>query len=174
MLAERRGHSDDDRLAADNAFHAYLEQATADSENGIMMPLSEHPSVKKYSRVKRISSSQMPIRSIAGSLTASQPIAQFDGGDDDEDVKPKIEADEDAINSDLDDSEDELENPDQDDQEGGNVGETILCTYDKVQRVKNKVSGFPFPLSFKPRDMSSHKEQQVEVRSEGWNPHYWR
>ncbi|TID26556.1 transcription initiation from RNA polymerase II promoter [Venturia nashicola] len=138
MLAERRGRSDQDRLAADNAFHAYLEKAAAESDNGIMMPLSEHPSMKNNLRGKRIASSQLPKRSIVGLSTTSQSIAQFDGGDDDEDAKPKIEADEDAINSDLDDSEDELENPDQDDQEGGNVGETILCTYDKVQRVKNK------------------------------------
>lgn len=151
MLAERRGRTDEDRLAADNAFHAYLEQAAAESHNGIMMPLTEHPSVRKSLRGKRRAFSQLPIRSKASPFTASQPIAQLDGGDDDEDVKPKIEADEDAINSDLDDSEDELENPDQDDQEGGNVGETILCTYDKVQRVKNKVSYSLFLLSLMAR-----------------------
>ncbi|KAE9988745.1 hypothetical protein EG327_003225 [Venturia inaequalis] len=138
MLAERRGRSNEDRLAADDAFHVYLKQAAAESDNGIMMPLSDHPSVKNKSRGKRTTSSQLPIRRTSKPSIASRSIAQLDGGDDDEDVKPKIEADEDAINSDLDDSEDELENPDQDDQEGGNVGETILCTYDKVQRVKNK------------------------------------
>lgn len=142
MLAERRGRSNEDRLAADDAFHVYLKQAAAESDNGIMMPLSDHPSVKNKSRGKRTTSSQLPIRRTSKPSIASRSIAQLDGGDDDEDVNPKIEADEDAINSDLDDSEDELENPDQDDQEGGNVGETILCTYDKVQRVKNKVSCF--------------------------------
>lgn len=170
MLAERRGRSDEDRLAADNAFHAYLEQAAAESDNGIMMPLSEHPSVKKSSRGKRRATSHLPIRSIAGPSTAPQSFAQFDGGDDDEDVKPKIEADEDAINSDLDDSEDELENPDQDDQEGGNVGETILCTYDKVQRVKNKVSHFFSPVIVN-ATRAYISEQSVEVRSQGWHSH---
>ncbi|EME46425.1 hypothetical protein DOTSEDRAFT_110198, partial [Dothistroma septosporum NZE10] len=44
--------------------------------------------------------------------------------------------DENAINSDLDDSDDEggAGMGDDDDEEGDN----ILCTYDKVQRVKNK------------------------------------
>ena len=49
------------------------------------------------------------------------------GGDDDED--------EDAINSDLDDPEDETNQINDDDDDNG---DTILCTYDKVQRVKNK------------------------------------
>ena len=59
----------------------------------------------------------------------------FDGGAEDEDVKDDDARGEDDINSDLDDSEDELN-------EGieGNEfeGDTILCLYDKVQRVKNK------------------------------------
>lgn len=58
-------------------------------------------------------------------------VARFDGGDEDlEDEKDK-----DAINSDLDDPEEEVDD--------GTVGEeyegdTIICLYDKVQRVKNK------------------------------------
>jgi len=55
-------------------------------------------------------------------------VHQFDGIDED---------DEDAINSDLDDPEDELEGGD--DEEEGPLGEMILCTWDKVNRVKNKV-----------------------------------
>lgn len=147
MLAERRGRTNEDRLAADEEFKTFLEQSAAESHNGIMMPLSEHPSMKKNSRRKTQASSQAPVPTFAGPSSAAKSIPQLDGGDDDEDVKPKIEADEDAINSDLDDSEDELENPDQDGEDGGNVGETILCTYDKVQRVKNKVSYFHFPQS---------------------------
>jgi transcription initiation factor TFIIA large subunit len=140
MLAERRGRTDEDRIAADDMFKAYLEQSAAESCNGIMMPLSEHPSMNRNSKRKNKASSQMSASTITRLSSAHKSIPQFDGGDEDEDVKLKLEADEDAINSDLDDSEDELENPDADDQEGGNAGETILCTYDKVQRVKNKVS----------------------------------
>ncbi|KAI5845021.1 transcription factor IIA, alpha/beta subunit [Morchella snyderi] len=55
-------------------------------------------------------------------------ISQLDG-DSDEDI-----ADEDAINSDLDDPEDdEIDNEDEDE-----VPQIMLCMYDKVQRTKNK------------------------------------
>jgi transcription initiation factor TFIIA large subunit len=53
--------------------------------------------------------------------------SQMDGAGD--------EDDEDAINSDLDDSEDELQNDESEDQ---NVSEVMVCVYDKVARVKNK------------------------------------
>ena len=58
--------------------------------------------------------------------------AQFDGPGGDDDAE---EDDEDAINSDLDDPEEnEAEENDAEDA----VGQVMLCTYDKVQRVKNK------------------------------------
>jgi transcription initiation factor TFIIA large subunit len=65
----------------------------------------------------------------------------MDGGDDD-DVKAE-ELDEDAINSDLDDPDEGL-NEEEDEDEG--MGHIMLCMYDKVQRVKNKwyVPKFPF------------------------------
>ncbi|KAG6002511.1 hypothetical protein E4U21_003004 [Claviceps maximensis] len=57
-------------------------------------------------------------------------IAPFDGGDDYDDIE-----DEDAINSDLDDPEDEHDDDEVDDE---GLGHIMLCMYDKVQRVKNK------------------------------------
>ncbi|KAJ5983336.1 Transcription factor IIA alpha/beta subunit [Penicillium waksmanii] len=57
--------------------------------------------------------------------------AQFDGAED----EPKEEADEDAINSDLDDPDDLVADDHDADEMDGQV---MLCTYDKVQRVKNK------------------------------------
>ena len=70
-------------------------------------------------------------------------MAQTDGGDSD-DVKEE-ELDEDAINSDLDDPDDGL-NDEEEEDEG--MGHIMLCMYDKVQRVKNKwYVIFPF-LSF--------------------------
>jgi transcription initiation factor TFIIA large subunit len=57
--------------------------------------------------------------------------ARFDG---DDDAKPEEDPD-DAINSDLDDSEDELNDGDNSDDD---MVDYMLCTYDKVQRVKNK------------------------------------
>ena len=74
---------------------------------------------------------------ISSPLSSGASGAQLDGADDikDEDGD-REELDEDAINSDLDDSGDELNQDDED--EEGNSGEVMLCTYDKVQRVKNK------------------------------------
>ncbi|KAF5130668.1 Transcription initiation factor IIA large subunit [Metarhizium anisopliae] len=57
-------------------------------------------------------------------------IVGYDGGDDDDDID-----DEDAINSDLDDPEDEHDDDEVDDE---GLGHIMLCMYDKVQRVKNK------------------------------------
>jgi hypothetical protein len=75
----------------------------------------------------------------------------MDGGDDD--VKPE-ELDEDAINSDLDDPDEGL-NDEEDEDEG--MGHIMLCMYDKVQRVKTKwfvlspSSPFsPLPLNLTP------------------------
>ncbi|KAH8880076.1 transcription factor IIA, alpha/beta subunit [Thozetella sp. PMI_491] len=70
-------------------------------------------------------------RSIAKKTADSGP-SQMDG--DDDDVKDE-EDDIDAINSDLDDPEEEQEDSDE---EGDDLGDTMLCMYDKVQRVKNK------------------------------------
>ncbi|KIX94814.1 uncharacterized protein Z520_09504 [Fonsecaea multimorphosa CBS 102226] len=56
--------------------------------------------------------------------------AQGDAAGDDDDV----DDDEDAINSDLDDPDDVAAN----DENGENTDQVMLCTYDKVQRVKNK------------------------------------
>ncbi|PCG97947.1 Transcription factor IIA, alpha/beta subunit [Penicillium occitanis (nom. inval.)] len=80
---------------------------------GLMLPLNER------------SSSGLPRHINSDPMATS---AQTDGPADDED-------DEDAINSDLDDPDD-LVNEDPEGDEA--VGEVMLCTYDKVQRVKNK------------------------------------
>ncbi|KAK2627428.1 hypothetical protein QTJ16_003394 [Diplocarpon rosae] len=65
----------------------------------------------------------------------SQGMAQTDGGDDDDKNGLKDEVDEDAINSDLDDPDDGLNEEEEDDESMGHI---MLCMYDKVQRVKNK------------------------------------
>jgi transcription initiation factor TFIIA large subunit len=93
---------------------------------GLMLPLREASDAKKRQRkVKK---------------SASGLVPQHDGpgSDDDEDNKDNVkdeELDEDAINSDLDDPDDGL-NEEEDDDEG--MGHIMLCMYDKVQRVKNK------------------------------------
>ena len=97
---------------------------------GLMLPLSEH---SKRPLSKKPRSSRAP----------PNAIAQLDGLDDsdDDDDKSGIKDedldvdDEDAINSDLDDPDDNVID---ETEEEGNQGEVMLCTYDKVQRVKNK------------------------------------
>lgn len=88
---------------------------------GLMMPLDAQTTANTLARRK-----VMPTPSDR-SLISSVSRAQGDAAGDDED-------DEDAINSDLDDPDDLDENENDED----NVHEVMLCTYDKVQRVKNK------------------------------------
>ena len=113
---------------------------------GLMLPLSEQPKCPQPKKHKAISSA-VP-SGMQDLVTAQTPpsgprLQQLDGpGDLDDDVKPVKEEedlgdedDEDAINSDLDDPDD-----DNADEVGGDGADDaiILCTYDKVQRVKNK------------------------------------
>ena len=88
---------------------------------GLMLPLHQASNSKKRQR------------KVKKSTTVS---GQHDGPDSDEDDKSGLkELDEDAINSDLDDSDDQRGD---DDDEDDSMGHIMLCMYDKVQRVKNK------------------------------------
>lgn len=69
---------------------------------------------------------EQPSSTLSRRRAASPGPAAHDGPDED---------DEDAINSDLDDPDD-LANEDQEGEDA--IGQVMLCTYDKVQRVKNK------------------------------------
>ncbi|KAL4986769.1 transcription factor IIA, alpha/beta subunit [Aspergillus falconensis] len=117
-VARRREAAQDGE--GDRALRNHLKQQMLQLEGGgLMVPLDER---EPQPRASHFAS--------AGSSTRSE--AQFDGpgGDD-----TKEEDDEDAINSDLDDPDD-LVAQDEDDDDA--VGQVMLCTYDKVQRVKNK------------------------------------
>lgn len=83
---------------------------------GLLLPLGTQPSPRSHAG-----------RNKASTAKSSLAKAQGDATGDDED-------DEDAINSDLDDP-DELDDANADED---NVSNVMLCTYDKVQRVKNK------------------------------------
>lgn len=94
--------------------------------------------------------------------------SQMDGTLDEEDDEDKLfkaeedeEKDEDAINSDLDDPDDEQQQAEDEDDDGSAVAEAILCTYDKVQRVKNKwkCTLKDGVLSTKGKDYLFHKAQ---------------
>jgi transcription initiation factor TFIIA large subunit len=102
------------RVEIDGMLHRrIMENAKAMEGGGLMLPLKE---ATKHSSAPRHAKQN------------SSP-GQVDGGDDDID-------DEDAINSDLDDPNDEHENSEDEDEQG--LSHIMLCMYDKVQRVKNK------------------------------------
>jgi transcription initiation factor TFIIA large subunit len=114
----------------DRMLREHLNQQMLSMEGGgLLRPLSE----------QRISTpaSRHAVACLKEATALQSPAAvprlpgQFDGADD----LPKEEEDEDAINSDLDDPDDLIaEDHDADESEG----QVMLCTYDKVQRVKNK------------------------------------
>ncbi|KAK3181305.1 transcription factor IIA subunit alpha [Lecanicillium sp. MT-2017a] len=106
------------RVDIDRILHAKMSAQAKNMEGGgLMLPLKEATKAK------------------AGASRRSRKekgVAAFDGGDDDDEDE---EDDEDAINSDLDDPEEDLEEDEVDDE---GLGHIMLCMYDKVQRVKNK------------------------------------
>ncbi|MCJ1391860.1 transcription factor IIA subunit alpha [Xylographa bjoerkii] len=135
MVVERRAHAQQvDTLTydADMTIRQQVDQMSREMEGGgLMLPLSEHPK-QQAARKRKAPRSNSP----------SRKIAQLDGRNDsdDDDDKAGIKDDpdlddEDAINSDLDDPDDNVVD---ETEEEGNQGEVMLCTYDKVQRVKNK------------------------------------
>lgn len=112
-VARRREAAQRNNGEADRLLYEKLKFDSLRLEGGgLMLPLDEHSAGNGV-----------------GSAMKREPgsIAQYDGADEEED--------EDAINSDLDDPDDlAAEDPEGDDA----VGQVMLCTYDKVQRVKNK------------------------------------
>ena len=147
-VAQRRRNAAENPGQADLTIKEQVEQMNRSMEGGgLMMPLSEQPHQSKKRKV-----SARPSRSVSvlGAAQTSDPklvpkVPQLDGaGDDDEDEDDKTgikdelfddDDDEDAINSDLDDPDDALP---EEEQEEGRPNQIMLCTYDKVARVKNK------------------------------------
>ena len=132
---QRRLEATEARQRADMTIREQADQMSRAREGGgLMMPVSEQPKAPKRklepTAESRAEASKMP------------RLPQLDGIDDDEeDSKAKIkdelfgDEDEDAINSDLDDPDD---NEIEEENDDGKPTQVILCTYDKVQRVKTK------------------------------------
>ncbi|PTU22987.1 hypothetical protein P175DRAFT_0153523 [Aspergillus ochraceoroseus IBT 24754] len=121
-VTRRREAAEQQDGEGDRALREHLRQRILQFEGGgLMLPLEEQQSSSSRGLTSNLSSAESKV-----------PRAQFDGpgGDD-----TKDEDDEDAINSDLDDPDD-LVAEDHDAEDA--VGQVMLCTYDKVQRVKNK------------------------------------
>jgi transcription initiation factor TFIIA large subunit len=116
-----------ERMAADDTMRARIDAMAMRQDSGLMVPLDSMPKGKKRRAAVRVLQTQ----DAEASSSASAPTG-FDATADD--VEP-TEDPEDAINSDLDDSEDGLNDGDNSDDD---MVDYMLCTYDKVQRVKNK------------------------------------
>lgn len=137
-VARRREVAQRQPGQSDRLLREHVRQRMLEMEGGgLLVPLEERQPSSSSATSRKLATdlAKLDISSSSSSSSPSQPPttrAQFDGpGGDDE----KIEDDEDAINSDLDDPEDhEAEENDAEDA----VGQVMLCTYDKVQRVKNK------------------------------------
>ena len=118
------------------------QMANAMEGGGLMLPLSERSSPDMDRRGAYRSTLDNNSKSSSSSLTQTlntPKISRYDGLDDsgDENIKddPDLDDDEDAINSDLDDPDEVLVD---EGEEEGQKGQVMLCTYDKVQRVKAK------------------------------------
>lgn len=113
------------RLAADQFMRARIDAMAMRQDSGLMVPLKSMPKGKK----RKAAVSVLQAEDAEASSSTPGP-ARFDGDDDEVKEDP-----DDAINSDLDDPEDDLNDGDNSDDE---MVDYMLCTYDKVQRVKNK------------------------------------
>lgn len=143
MVTERRAAASSNPTGNPYGDLTLMQQSNELSQSfeggGLMVPLAERP--KPYSTVKhKAATAEAGSSSFASQPVATPRVARYDGIDDeseDEMIKddPGLLDDEDAINSDLDDPDDNVvEEADEENQRG----QIMLCTYDKVQRVKNK------------------------------------
>lgn len=135
-VSRRRALAEETSAGGGRPFHEHMLQKQQQIEGGgLMLPLDKRymPSAGTKRSVEAILSmdEEAHTRRMPAPVPSSLFKAQGDAqGDDDGDEK---ELDEDAINSDLDDPDDAGGDP-----EDETVEQVMLCTYDKVQRVKNK------------------------------------
>lgn len=114
----------------DHMLREHLKQQMRGLEGGgLLRPLNEQARSSPASL--RTAAALNPATKLDAPSSGPKVLGQFDGADD----GSREEADEDAINSDLDDPDDLVA---EDAEADESVGQVMLCTYDKVQRVKNK------------------------------------
>jgi transcription initiation factor TFIIA large subunit len=127
FLAARAADGEQDRIAADQFMRARVDAMALRQDSGLMESLDSMPRGKKRRAAVRVLQAEE-----AAASSTLPGAARFDG---DDDLKPGEEDPDDAINSDLDDPDDDLADGDNSDDD---MVDYMLCTYDKVQRVKNK------------------------------------
>lgn len=133
LAARRAAETEEGRVAADEFMRARVDAMAMQQDSGLMVPLKSMPKGKKRRAAVRVLQAEQAEASSSTSAPSASVPGLFDGPDDD--IKPGEEDPDDAINSDLDDPEDDLNDGDNSDDE---MVDYMLCTYDKVQRVKNK------------------------------------
>ncbi|KAI9765195.1 MAG: transcription factor IIA subunit alpha, partial [Candelina submexicana] len=145
VMVRRNAAGEDEQMGtvhADRMMRRQLEAMGQRLEGGgLMVPLAERPKPAKISKRKSTDPATTPSLPSASSSSAPQ-VSRYDGGDEsddgnklglkDEEAKYQ-ERDEDAINSDLDDPNAPISGDEEEE-----ITQFMLCTYDKVQRVKNK------------------------------------
>ncbi|EXJ83529.1 hypothetical protein A1O1_07152 [Capronia coronata CBS 617.96] len=110
----------------DRLMRAYFEARQQELEGGGLLLNLDERNIPSKSMSRKVND----LAGMGPSTTPSITRVQGDAtGDDDDDID-----DEDAINSDLDDPDELAAN----EEDGENTDQVMLCTYDKVQRVKNK------------------------------------
>ena len=135
---------------ADLTIRQQVEQMNRSREGGgLMIPLADQPKRPQMKKRKTVNT-EASSNSSSPNMTKGQAsdskhipkIPQMDGDEEDDDddktgIKDELfdDDDEDAINSDLDDPDD---NVIEEEPEDGRPQQIMLCTYDKVARVKNK------------------------------------
>ena len=116
----------------------WLETQQRLEGGGLMLPLSEQRTTSKgiKRKIQNIENSKVSTSDVDPQqpINESEPSLFRAQGDATADDYADGEVDEDAINSDLDDSDQQEE----DENNEENTDQIMLCTYDKVQRVKNK------------------------------------
>ncbi|KAK9238628.1 transcription factor IIA, alpha/beta subunit [Lipomyces kononenkoae] len=147
-IAQVDGSSDEPELpreVVDRLLELHiLRQASGTSDTAERRPLPSNVTLRRNQQTNTI---ELILPQVDGALDTSEDDDSDDDDDDDiADVggggssagrrKNNAGDDSDAINSDLDDPEDEINS--QDDEENEDSGMIMLCLYDKVTRTKNK------------------------------------
>ncbi|OAL38966.1 hypothetical protein AYO20_01717 [Fonsecaea nubica] len=112
---------------ADRLMRAHLRAKQQELEGGGLLTALDERTIPGRAAARTLNA-LAPSEGITHATSISRAQGDATGDDDDADE------DEDAINSDLDDPDDLAAN----EENGENTDQVMLCTYDKVQRVKNK------------------------------------
>ncbi|ETI19764.1 hypothetical protein G647_08777 [Cladophialophora carrionii CBS 160.54] len=128
-FAQRKALAAAHSIEGDNLMRAHFQARQQSLEGGgLLTPLDERL-IPDKSTTRKVNALGSAGGDASKAVTPSLARSQGDATGDDDD-----EEDEDAINSDLDDPDDLAAA----EENGENTDQVMLCTYDKVQRVKNK------------------------------------